>query len=123
MSASTKFFCGFAKIPLAQLKLNGVTIEQHRDICSETERKNYQRLVSIFKREGCKKEEQDNAIVVVLGEDLTSDLPTTFPASWDGIPLVSISATCIHGLHRLLAADEYLVGEKRNWLARVYRKG
>ena len=121
-------FRGLARVDLGALNFEHASSWGHR----ETERQNVSRLLGIFRTEGCKRSEAGNFVkakvnrrqldAAVASQNL--HLPQQPPEDWRTIPILQLpSVDCLNGLHRVLAARQYLSKNDQWWIARLYTEG
>jgi len=113
-------FCGSFKIPLSKLKL-----EEIPDNPRQFDPKNAAKLLERFHLEKCNRLEPEHYVSALVSKaDLPQSLqphsnPFEEPQHFDPPqPL-----PCIDGEHRLEAANRFLAGEDRWWVANLYSNG
>lgn len=125
-----------AYLGLARVDLTAVTFDHHLGGCHrEISDKDIKRLVQIFRIEGCLNLRDDNFLNVIVNKDhldaalaetrfrgqgyacLTRDANGRIPY----LPLLNVS--CLHGLHRVRAAERFLDEDDRWWAVRLYADG
>ncbi len=113
-------FCGSFKIPLSKLKFEDVP-----DNPRQFDPRNAARLLENFGPEHCNRLEPDHYEPALISRaDLPQGLqynrnPFEEPRRFDP----PHQLTCIDGEHRLKAADQFLAGEDRWWVANLYSDG
>lgn len=118
----SKCFLGFARIQFSQLSFNDSLRQNHR----EESRKATARLLRVFRIEGCKRYEFENFIdatipLHVFEEAISPADASTFQDAGDARQLQLHQAVeCLNGLHRILAAKEYLPFNDRWWIVRLF---
>ena len=123
----TRYYKGTARIPLSALRFGHAEAR----VLSQ---KNVTRLKRIFHIEGCHRLDAENQIIAVIdpivlqealrGAGLDEILLRT--AGEDGLfPLLETTPAvdCLHGLHRVRAAEEHLNDNDKWWTVRLYCKG
>ena len=106
------FVRGYARVPLRELRFDTGRQEDARIT---------KRLTKIFESpRGCQNQDPVNLISVVLTGDV--DLPLS--ESINDAPLLDArhrqAVVCLHGRHRVLAAQNTLAARDRWWVAEVY---
>ncbi|KAL9132046.1 MAG: hypothetical protein Q9217_000174 [Psora testacea] len=117
LQEKSRTFCGSFKIPLSKLKFEDIP-----DKPRQLDWKNVANLVRKFGLEDCKRLEPEHYVSALVSR---ADLPQGLraddklfqePQHFDPQqPLI-----CIDGEHRLEAADQFLAGEERWWVANLY---
>lgn len=124
-------FQGFARVNLTALEFSSAPSArsaEHRPISD----KGVDRLLRIFRTEGCKREDENHFITgwvrneqlegVASGRD--GCLRTVPPIAWEDVPCLDVRPIqCLNGLHRIHAAKKYLNGGDRWWVIRLCTKG
>ena len=123
-----KSFLGIARVELSSLSFDHTLNVCHR----ETSPKAIKRLKQIFKTQGCRRYQDENFLNgIVSHEALDHALAevgltqTRLTRKEDGtIPLVPVlSVGCLHGLHRVRAAEHFLDEDDQWWVVRLYADG
>lgn len=119
-------FLGIARIDISSLTFEHEYSSDHRVLSVKAVR----RLQNTFRIEGCLRLPEENHISAIVDraaflhavsttglgsfEDLWKDTPSL-------IPLANVR--CLHGLHRVRAADAVLEASDRWWTVRLYSSG
>ena len=128
MFDQARCFKGYARVCLDVLEFKEAASAGHRPVSE----KNVARLVRIFQIEGCQRADLQNFIkVTVSQDDLTSaqsiapdSVLQHIPARWEDVALFPISsARGFTGLHRTLAAAQYLAPNDKWWVVELYLQG
>lgn len=115
----TKAYCGSIKVPLHLLKHEGAERNPR-----QFDFKNVQRLITVFKLEGCLRLDPDNHVPVLISREtlnlLLSSLRGTEArlTNWDEQLLFfepTSPLTILHGRHRLEAARKFLRHNDKWW--------
>lgn len=95
--------------------------------------KNVARLIEVFRTEGCQRRQKENFVTALVGRQqlddalLHSSVQHCELKNADEPPRLAFPATapvlCIHGRHRLAAAEEFLEPIDRWWTAELYFQG
>lgn len=124
-------FRGSARIQLKHLQFEE-KIEQRRsgdDFHLDT--KNVDRLTHIFEIEGCLRLDVDNYVPAIIGEETLQDSIRTSGLK-DGSELLdrrvppklrlppALKLQCLHGRHRIAAANEFLLPGDKWWVVDLY---
>lgn len=115
-------------MPIEALKFDHDIFVQHHRPISE---KIVERLRSIFRREGCLRDDSGNWInALVDASHLESILSKNGLCEADlrsdaqKLPLLELNRVdCLQGVHRILAASRLLNPNDRWWTVRLYSKG
>ena len=108
----------------ARVKLDHIEFETCRDL----DERNVKRLLKNFRLQGCRREDPANAIPVVVGGDLMSKvlmqqglhsltLRSFVPTQ---LPYITGPVICLHGKHRIFAAQSFLRETDRWWTVKVF---
>lgn len=117
----------------AKVRLRHLTFEQHPDVQSQPtflDQKNVARLEKVFSIEGCLRLDPEHRVPVILddkdlerslreanvanGELFNAKIPPTlsFPHGY--------SLRCLHGRHRIAAAQKFLLAGDKWWIVDIY---
>ncbi|PWY96042.1 hypothetical protein BO94DRAFT_601220 [Aspergillus sclerotioniger CBS 115572] len=121
-----RYFRGYAKIELRHLAFEDMSVMGSREV----DMKNVERLVEIFKIEGCGHLEPEHRVAVIIDAQTLAQA-MSYSMATDEMLLKEldppslrfnrdVQLLCPYGKHRLLAAKAY--GEKC-WLVELYLKG
>lgn len=116
----SKHFKGFGRI-----SFDSIDFDSGRDLVIE----NVQRLVDIFRLEGCDRSAPANAISGVIEENIIEEqintsvhVPRT-PTYQTDPPFITSRILCLHGKHRICAARRFLVPTDHWWTVKLYSSG
>ena len=121
----TRCFRGTIKIDMEHLHFDGPGF---RDI----DEPNVHRLTDIFEQQGCKRLEPDHHIPATVDDNLLEtwledgqysrdDILSRDASRWPFLRFCpNTTLQCLHGRHRLAAAERYLVGQDRWWVVDLY---
>jgi hypothetical protein len=115
---------GLARIPLSCLAFLDDVAEGRRDEDGE----NIQRLLRIFKLEGCDRAEERHFIKGYVEQNSLSQLAAEKPKDFSNedpasIPLINqLQVNCAEGLHRIRAAEIFLKDEEKWWVVKLYNQ-
>ena len=121
-------FVGVARVQLRSLNFDHPLAEPHRDLS----KKAVNRLKRIFTIEGCLREQSENYVnAVVDRQHLRSALREANLRESDLIPgddgrapaLPILKVSCLHGLHRVRAAQKFLDRDDQWWTVRLFSDG
>jgi hypothetical protein len=118
LQEKSRTFCGSFKIPLKKLRLENIP-----DNPRQTDEKIIARLEKRFDLGHCDRLKSESYVTALISKaDLPQGIrhdPFEEPQHFDPPqPLI-----CIEGEHRLKAADKFLVGKERWWVANLYFDG
>ncbi|CAL8575817.1 hypothetical protein XPA_001720 [Xanthoria parietina] len=120
-----KAYLGSIKYPLSYLEEESAAVNPR-----QTDPKNIQRLLNIFRLEGCCRLEPRNRVPVLISEPQYERLINQLPDK--GVQLRDCNVeppettwaeklVCLHGKHRLEAARHYLGSGQKWWIIDLYR--
>jgi hypothetical protein len=122
-------FRGSALIDLKHLVFESDQVPGTRAL----DHKNVARLVQIFELEGCHRLEPEHHVPAIISEKILSDALQRSQVSQaallkhDQPPRLrfddTVRLTCLHGKHRLAAADEFLLPGDKLWVVDLYKEG
>lgn len=115
-------------------KINIDQITPHTSVSQQINKKNVERLCEVFDKEGCRRLNVYNHVSAVvsmqhLHEALqaagvnTTDLLTDQPSRFPHLHFLAGSIKCLHGQHRLKAAEHYLPSIDQWWTVDLYLDG
>ena len=113
----SRSFYGSFKIPLEKLRHENLP-ENPRQF----DEKNVERLVNVFKKEGCQRREAENHVPALISRPEISSVP---PRAEEDLPSYNPSNPLVflHGRHRLEAAQRFLREQDRWWVVDLYIDG
>jgi len=114
-----KHFRGFARLNLGDVRVTADNDAYEIEV---------KQLIRNFKMRGCLRHDPTYAISVMVDADTlatAADDQIDMTPSLDGSTIghVNIRATCLHGKHRILAAQRALNEPDRWWTARLFESG
>jgi hypothetical protein len=114
---------GLARVPLSCLTFPDEIAEGRRDESEE----NIQRLLRIYRLEGCDRAEERHFIkgytTEAVAEELAKEKPKDFTNENDApIPLITVPVSCAEGLHRIKAAELFLEGGDKWWVVKLHNE-
>jgi hypothetical protein len=122
-------FQGSASIKLKHLVFENDQVPGTRPL----DRKNVARLIKIFELQECRRLEPNHYVPAVISEEILNTALQKAGISQanlltkDEPPQLcldnSIKLTCLHGKHRLAAADEFLLPGDKWWVVDLYKEG
>lgn len=113
---------GLARVDLSDLDFSHAGANGHR----QEDRRNVDRLVQVFRIEGCDRAEEKHFIRGYVDQtELPLPLPQQKPRAFTNenvasIPRLQIKVRCNEGLHRILAARQYLEEGDQWWVIRLF---
>lgn len=117
---------GTAKIDLNQISLQPL-------VSREIDQKNVERLRDIFAKDGCQRLDIRNHVTAVVSKKhldracraagLTPEELKTCPPQYPRLLFRGHQIQCLHGQHRLKAAEETLPPSDRWWTVDIYLDG
>ncbi len=117
---------GTAKIDLNQISLQPL-------MSREIDQKNVDRLHNIFAKDGCQRFDIRNHVTAVVsrrhleracrGAGLTPEELKTYQQEYPRLSFRGHQVQCLHGQHRLTAAEETLAPSDRWWTVDLYLDG
>ncbi|PPJ60726.1 hypothetical protein CBER1_11370 [Cercospora berteroae] len=126
--AHGQHYWGLARVNLSDLTYDHPAARGHRPVTA----RNVARLTQIFRLEGCDRLQIDQHCIDGLVDydalygDLTGAIAPRaqrLPATVEDIPFLHTTVRCLNGLHRKLAAEEYLDENDRWWTVRIFLDG
>ena len=116
-------YLGSAKLALHKIEF----VDNPANSARPLDPKNVNRLMSIFELEGCFRLEKRNRVPVLLSEEnfaraKTSGKTFAKPGDPDWL-LLDTSVKCLHGRHRIAAANQVLGPGEKWWVVDIYREG
>ncbi|KAI9777791.1 MAG: hypothetical protein M1839_008586 [Geoglossum umbratile] len=131
-ASKSRSFRGTARVNISRLSFDNNT---RKRAISE---KNINRLLGIFKNEGCLRLDSENHVPVRIEEDILAQalaesrlidqdlklLPDDGEPHFLSLPQ-HYQLECLHGQHRVLAGKEYYAGEEEElwWTVKIFLKG
>ena len=122
-------FRGSALINLKHLTFENDQVPGTRPL----DQRNVARLIQIFELEGCRRLEPEHHVPAVISEKTFRDALKRSKVSeevllqHDKPPQLrfddAVRLTCLHGKHRLTAADEFLLPGDKLWVVDLYKEG
>lgn len=115
---------GIARLDLSAFNFEKTLRERHRAICAN----NVNRLERIFALQGCQRFYHENFVDVAVDSSKvelaiqSSQIDRESLKGPHNVPLLDLGPVdCLHGLHRVRAADHFFEDEaERWWVARLY---
>ena len=95
------------------------------DSGQDLDNRNVDRLLDVFRLEGCDRDDPGHAIPVLADDGVLANVDsqalqrTPTGAQRLSFP-TSINLTCLHGRHRICAAQHFLPASDRWWMVKIF---
>lgn len=125
MTDQSLYFRGFARVRLDHLDLQTGREVDHKQV---------EYLCNVFEQEGCRHDQPDYSVPVVIQQEIMSSALRSHPSGVAGLPFSGTNApmltfsddvqiVCLHGGHRITAARKFLKVRDQWWTVKVFGEG